>query len=84
MWPCIIEGIVSQCTRVILIAYVRGVVRLHRVPTDIVFDKDTRFRAGFWKKLQEAFTTKLNFCSTFYIANNGQTKSITDPKRYAA
>ncbi|KAA3479980.1 integrase [Gossypium australe] len=35
--------------------------KLHRVPVSILSDRDSRFTSRFWKKLQEALGTRLNF-----------------------
>ena len=55
-------------------AYVKEIVRLHGVPKSIVSDRDTRFQAHFWKKLQEAFGTQLKFSTAFHPATDGQTE----------
>lgn len=55
-------------------AYVKEIVRLHGVPKSIVSDRDTRFQAHFWKRLQEAFGTHLNFSTAFHPATDGQTE----------
>ena len=47
--------------------YVSGIVRLHGVPLSIISDRDLRFTSQFWRKLQEALGTKLNFSTTFYL-----------------
>jgi len=46
--------------------YVKEVVRLRGVPSDIILDRDSQFQARFWKALQKAFGTKLQF-STAYV-----------------
>ena len=46
--------------------YVSEIVRLHGVPLSIISDRDPKFTSRFWKKLQEALGTKLNFSTTFH------------------
>ena len=46
--------------------YVDEIVRLHRVPLSIVSDRDLRFTSRFWKELQSALGTRLNFSTTFH------------------
>ena len=41
--------------------YVREIVRLHGVPLSIVSDRDPHFTSRFWKELQSALGTRLNF-----------------------
>ena len=41
-------------------------VRLHGVPLSIVSDRDPRFTSRFWKGLQLALGTWLNFNTTFH------------------
>ena len=54
--------------------YVSEIVRLHGVPLSIISDRDLRFTSRFWKKLQEALGTKLNFSTTFYPQTDGQSE----------
>ena len=51
--------------------YVKEIVRLHRIPKDIVSDRDRRFQARFWQALQKAFGTKLNFSSSYHPETDG-------------
>ena len=46
--------------------YVDEIVRLHGVPLSIVSDRDSRFTSRFWKELQSALGTRLNFSTAFH------------------
>ena len=46
--------------------YVDEIVQLHGVPLSIVSDRDPRFTSRFWKELQSALGTRLNFSTTFH------------------
>ncbi|KAA3488310.1 integrase [Gossypium australe] len=46
--------------------YVFEIVRLHRVPISIIFDRDLRFTSRLWIKLHETLGAKLNFNTTFH------------------
>ena len=52
--------------------YVDEIVRLHGVPLSIVLDRDPRFTSRFWKELQLALGTWLNFNTTFHSQTDGQ------------
>ena len=41
--------------------YVQEIVHLHGVPKSIVSDKDARFTSKFWRSVQRAMGTSLNF-----------------------
>ena len=56
--------------------YVNEIVRLHGIPLSIVFDHDPRFTSKFWKELQSALGTRLNFSTTFLPQTNGQSERV--------
>ena len=51
--------------------YVRQIVRLHGVPVTITSDRDPRFTANFWKSLQTALGTKLQFSTAYHPQTDG-------------
>ena len=56
--------------------YVKEIVSLHRIPLDIVSDRDQIFQAHFWQALQKAFGTKLNFSNSYHPETDGQTERV--------
>ena len=52
------------------------IVRLNGIPLLIVFDRDPRFTSRFWKELQSALGTQLNFSTTFHPLIDGQSKIV--------
>ena len=52
--------------------YVKEIVRLHGIPLSIMSDRDPRFTSRFWKELQSALGTWLNFSIAFHPQTNGQ------------
>ena len=51
--------------------YVKEIVQLHGVPLSIVSDRDRHFTSRFWKELQPALGTRLNFSITFHLQTYG-------------
>ena len=46
--------------------YVFEIVHLHGIPILIMSDRDTQFTSRFWRALQEAFGTVLNYSTAFH------------------
>ena len=56
--------------------YVDEIVRFHGVSLSIVLDRDLRFTSRFWKELQSALGTKLNFSMAFHPQTDGQSERL--------
>ena len=56
--------------------YVDEIMRLHGVPLSIVSNRDPLFTSRFWKELQSALGTRMNFSTTFHSQTDGQTKRL--------
>lgn len=54
--------------------YIAEIVKLHRVPSSIVSDRDPEFTSHFWRELQEALGTKLRLSSAYHPQTDGQTE----------
>lgn len=57
--------------------YFQEIVRLHGIPASIVSDRDSRFVSQFWKSLQRAMGTKLNFSMAYHPKLMGKLKELT-------
>ncbi|KAL0546454.1 hypothetical protein IC582_016364 [Cucumis melo] len=56
--------------------YMTEIARLHGVSISIVSDKDARFTSKFWKGLQLALGTRLDFSTAFHPQTDGQTERL--------
>ena len=56
--------------------YVIEIVRLHGILISIVSDYDSRLTSRFWKELQSALGTRLNFSTTFHLQIDGLSERV--------
>ena len=61
--------------------YLDVIIRLHRIPVSIVFDRDPRFVSRFWQKMQEMLGTKLSFSTTYHPRRTDSRKGQFRPLR---
>ena len=52
--------------------YIKEIVRLHRVSSSIVYDRDPMFTSRFFQTLQDALGTKLRMSSSYHLQTDGQ------------
>ncbi|XP_022861778.1 uncharacterized protein LOC111382135 [Olea europaea var. sylvestris] len=52
--------------------YIKEIIRLYGSPIFIVSGRDSRFTSKFWKSLQVAMGTKLNFSMAYHPQSDGQ------------
>jgi transposase InsO family protein len=56
--------------------YLKEIVRLQGIPRKIVLDRGTQFTSKFWKGLQLAMGTKLDFSTAYHPQSDGQTERV--------
>jgi len=56
--------------------YIREIVRIFGIPVSIVSDRDSSFTSRFWRTLQKALGTQLDFSSAYHPQTNGQTERV--------
>lgn len=54
--------------------YIDEIVKFHGTPIGIVSNRDPWFTSQFWKNLQQAIGTKLNFSTLFHPQTDGQSE----------
>jgi hypothetical protein len=69
----------STCKAIdISIIFMKEIFRLHGMPKEIIFDRDTKFTSNFWKSLFASFEKKLLFSTTYHPQTNGQTERLNE------
>ena len=67
----------STCKAIDIVSvFMKEIFRLHGMPKEIIFDRDTQFTSNFWKSLFVGFETKLLFSTTYHPQNDGNKKRV--------
>jgi hypothetical protein len=56
--------------------FISEVICFHRLPKNIISNRDSRFTSRFWTSLQLALGTHLNLSTTYHPETNGKTKRV--------
>ena len=56
--------------------YIDNILRLHGIPSQIMFDRGTHFMARFWKNLHAALGTRLDFSYAYHPQTDGQMERV--------
>lgn len=54
--------------------FIKEVVRLHGVPSDLVTDQEVQFTCRFWRSLCDCLHIEMSLCSSYHPQTNGQTE----------
>lgn len=64
--------------RIVAKCYFDSVIKLHRIPTDIVCDRDKIFTSQFCKELFQLLSTRLPIFSSYHLQSDDQTNFRCD------
>jgi hypothetical protein len=54
----------------------KEIFRLHGIPKEIIFDRDTKFTSIFWKYLFVGFETKLLYSIAYHPQTDGKIERV--------
>jgi hypothetical protein len=60
----------------LLIFFIKEVVRWHEIHKTIMSDRDPKFTSNFWKGLFKGFIMNLNFSIAYHPESDGQTERV--------
>jgi transposase InsO family protein len=58
----------------LLVTYMREVVRVHRLPSSIISDRDPKFTSKWWRELHRLMGMKLLMSTSFHPQTDGATE----------
>jgi hypothetical protein len=56
--------------------FMKDISKLHGMPREIIYDRDTKFTSRFWKFLMVGCETKLLFSIVYHPQTNGHTERV--------
>ena len=56
--------------------FVREIVRLHRIPTCMIGDRDAKFTSNFWRAMFQSLSTLVNLSLSYHPDIDGQTERV--------
>ena len=56
--------------------FLKEIFRLHRIPKEIISNRDTKFTKNFWRSLFFELDTWLKFCTTYHSQTDGQRERV--------
>jgi hypothetical protein len=56
--------------------FVAHIIKLHCMPTFIVYDRDLKFTSTFWRELFRLQRTTLKMSTSYHPQTNGQTEMV--------
>jgi hypothetical protein len=56
--------------------YIKEISRLHRIPKEIISDRDTKFTSNVWRGLFKGFGKNVNFSTTYHPHSNWKIERV--------